>query len=162
MAVECEIRPIRKDDDAAMCAVIRTVMPEFGANGPGFAIHDPEVSGMFEAYNDPASAYFVIVQNGRVVGGCGIGPLSGAGKEICELRKMYFLREVRGRGYGLKMLTICLEKAKEIGYGYCYLETLETMAQAKLLYDKNGFAKLSAPMGDTGHFGCDAWYLKEL
>ena len=43
------IRPVRPGDDAAVAAIIRTVMPEFGADGPGFAIHDPEVSAMSAA-----------------------------------------------------------------------------------------------------------------
>jgi len=41
-----EIRPIETRDDAAIAAVIRTVMPEFGATGCGFAINDPEVDWM--------------------------------------------------------------------------------------------------------------------
>ena len=40
------IRPIEPRDDAAMAAIIRAVMPEFGADGPGFAIHDAEVDTM--------------------------------------------------------------------------------------------------------------------
>jgi putative acetyltransferase len=35
------IRPIRPGDDRFVAAIIRTVMPEFGAGGPGFAINDP-------------------------------------------------------------------------------------------------------------------------
>ena len=35
------LRPITPADDAAVANIIRTVMPEFGAGGPGFAIHDP-------------------------------------------------------------------------------------------------------------------------
>ena len=51
-----EIRPIRTDDDAAMADVIRTVMPEFGATGSGFAISDPEVDWMSRAYAAPRHA----------------------------------------------------------------------------------------------------------
>ena len=42
------MRPIEPRDDAAMARIIRTVMPEFGADGPGFAIHDAEVDTMSE------------------------------------------------------------------------------------------------------------------
>ena len=41
---ELKLRPIQPQDDAAVASIIRTVMPEFGADGPGFAIHDPEVN----------------------------------------------------------------------------------------------------------------------
>ena len=40
------IRTITQADDAAMATIIRTVMPEFGAVGSGFAISDPEVDWM--------------------------------------------------------------------------------------------------------------------
>jgi len=50
MSPSFQIRPIEPSDDAAMAAIIREVMPEFGADGPGFAIHDEEVDCMAEAY----------------------------------------------------------------------------------------------------------------
>ena len=43
------IRPITTADDAAMAAIIRGVMPEFGATGDGFAINAPEVDWMHRA-----------------------------------------------------------------------------------------------------------------
>ena len=59
------IRPITVSDDAAMAAIIRRVMPEFGADGPGFAIHDAEVDRMCEAYAQLHSAYFVVERDGQ-------------------------------------------------------------------------------------------------
>ena len=162
MAESFEIRLIEPGDDADIARIIRTVMPEFGAKGPGYAINDPEVSAMYEAYHRPDAVYFVLLREGRVVGGGGIGPLKGAAADTCELRKMYFLPEARGLGYGRDILERCLAVAKEKGYARCYLETLEHMDQAKRLYEKTGFKKLGKPMGATGHFGCDAWYVKIL
>ena len=83
-----------------MAAVIRRVMPEFGADGPGFAIHDPEVEHMHAAYAQPRSAYSVVELDGRVCGGGGVAALADAEADICELRKMYFLPELRGMGAG--------------------------------------------------------------
>ena len=62
------LRPIAPADDAAMAAVIRAVMPEFGACGDGFAINDPEVDWMSRAYAEPRHAYFVLERDGRVLG----------------------------------------------------------------------------------------------
>lgn len=156
------IAPIRPADSPGVAAVIRQVMPEFGASGPGFAIHDPEVGDMSTAYAAPGCAYFVIHHDQRVVGGGGIAPLTGGPAGFCELRKMYFLPELRGLGLGQQVMNRCLQAARELGYTHCYLETLEQMKQARALYAKNGFTPLPAPMGATGHFGCDAWYLKAL
>jgi len=156
------IRPIEPRDDAAVAAIIRTVMPEFGACGEGFAINDAEVDTMFAAYSQPRCAYFVVDLEGRVLGGGGIAPLSGADPELCELRKMYFLSELRGLGAGHELIEQCLSTARELGYKRCYLETLENMYAARALYEKVGFAPIDCPLGDTGHYGCDAFYLRDL
>src|SRR6478609_6738214 len=95
------IRPIEGRDDGAIAHIIRTVMPEFGASGAGFAIHDTEVDTMCAAYSQPGAAYFVVEALGpeaHVLGGAGIAPLEGGEEGVCELRKMYFLPELRGRG----------------------------------------------------------------
>ncbi|RYZ40563.1 MAG: GNAT family N-acetyltransferase [Myxococcaceae bacterium] len=162
MSTDLTLRPIEARDDAAVAAVIRAVMPEFGANGPGFALHDPEVDAMSAAYTRPRHAYFVVEHEGQVVGGGGIAPLDGGAPDVCELRKMYFLPQARGHGAGERLLRHCLEYARGAGYRQCYLETLAGMAQAQKLYQRLGFETLRAPMGSTGHFGCDRWYALDL
>lgn len=145
-----------------MAQVIRTVMPEFGASGPGFAINDPEVDHLTSAYAVPRAAYFVLVRQGRVVGGGGIAPLAGGDPAVCELRKMYFLREVRGHGQGRRMLQHCIEAARRLGYRRCYLETLTGMDAAQHLYAAAGFMALCGPLGVTGHFACDRYFALDL
>ena len=156
------IRTIRPADDAAMAAIIRTVMPEFGANGAGFAINDPEVDWMSRAYAEPRHAYFVVERDGVVLGGGGIAPLTGGDGDTCELRKMYFLREARGIGAGTAMMAQCLHAARDFGFRQCYLETLGGMDAAMRLYERSGFHRIDQPMGATGHGGCNAFYLLEL
>ena len=156
------IRPIRADDDAAMAAVIRTVMPEFGATGCGFAINDPEVDWMSLAYAEPRHAYFVVERDGAVLGGGGIAPLAGGDGDTCELRKMYFLPEARGFGAGAAMMATCLDAARGFGFARCYLETLSGMDAAMRLYERSGFRRIDRPMGATGHGGCNTFYLREL
>jgi putative acetyltransferase len=156
-------RPIRPEDDAAVASLIRTVMPEFGAGGAGFAIHDPEVDRMSAAFGGPRTRYCVVVDGpGRVVGGGGVAPLKGGAQDVCELQKMYFLREARGRGVGKALLAHLLAEARALGFRTCYLETLTTMEAAQGLYRHMGFAPLPGPLGSTGHFGCDRWYALPL
>jgi len=156
------IRPIEPRDNPAIAAIIRTVMPEFGADGPGFAIHDPEVNDMYAAYTRPRSAYFVVERDGVVAGGGGVAPLEGGETDICELRKMYFLPEARGIGAGNAMMQRCLETAREFGFKRCYIETLTGMDTAQALYLKHGFTALCEPLGGTGHFGCDRFFIRAL
>jgi putative acetyltransferase len=156
------IRPIEPRDDPAVARLIRSVMPEFGACGEGFAIMDPEVDAMSLAYAGDRARYWVVERDGRIVGGGGFAALEGGDAGTCELRKMYFLAEARGRGIGAELLALCLEAAKTCGFGSTYLETLENMHDARRLYEKSGFQKLEGPRGATGHYGCNSWYLREL
>ncbi len=156
------IRPIEPRDDASMAAIIRTVMPEFGAVGSGFAIGDPEVDWMSRAYAQPRCAYFVVERDGVVLGGGGVAPLAGGDGDTCELRKMYFLPQARGHGAGTAMMQRCLQAARDFGFRQCYLETLHGMDAAMKLYERSGFRRIDKPMGDTGHGGCNTFYLLSL
>ena len=43
-----------------------------------------------------------------------------------------------------------------------YLETLRGMDAAMRLYAKCGFEPIPGPLGATGHFSCDRYYLRDL
>jgi putative acetyltransferase len=156
------IRPVAERDNGALTGLLRDVMEEFGAAGAGSSFHDPEVLDMAAAYAGPGAAYFVVESGGRLVGGGGVGPLAGGEPRVCELRKMYLRPEARGRGLGRAVLARCLDVARQLGYQRMYLETRHTMRDARRLYERNGFAPVDKPIGHTGHFGCDAWYLCDL
>ena len=156
------IRPIESRDDPRMAEIIRTVMPEFGACGSGFAINDPEVDWMSRSYAQPRSAYFVVERDGVVEGGGGVAPLEGGDPGTCELRKMYFLPTLRGLGAGADVMRRSLDAARTFGFNRCYLETLTGMDAAMRLYEKNGFRRIDGPMGATGHGGCNTFYLMDL
>lgn len=156
------IRPITPADDGAVAAVIRTVMDEFDCTGAGFAIHDPEVDAMHAAYAAPGCRFFVITAGGRVAGCGGYGPLAGAEAGVCELRKMYFLPGLRGRGLGERFLRLLLDAMREDEYRRCYLETTSWMTAAQRLYERLGFAAVADAMGATGHHGCDRFYIRDL
>lgn len=157
-----DIRPIESRDDIAIADIIRTVMPEFGATGSGFAINDPEVDWMSRAYAQPRSAYFVVEQDGVVLGGGGIAPLDGGDADTCELRKMYFLPRARGKGAGAALMERCLDAARGSGFRRCYIETLGGMDAAMKLYERSGFERIPASLGATGHGGCNTFYLRAL
>lgn len=160
--VTASIRPIAKKDNAAMAKIVRAVLTEFGCTAQGFAIHDPEVNKMFEAYTQPRSIYFVIDDNGKIVGGGGLSSLKGGDADTCELQKFYILPEWRGMGYGQQLLDKSLKAARAFGFKRAYIETTAQMNHAAALYRHAGFTPLNGALGDTGHFSCDRWYAKDL
>ena len=60
------------------------------------------------------------------------------------------------------MMVRCLQAARGFGFRQCYLETLRGMDAAMRLYERSGFRRLEAPLGATGHGGCNAVYLLKL
>jgi putative acetyltransferase len=161
-APEFHLRRMQQDDNPAVAVIIREVMTEFGAVGDNYSIADPEVDAMFEAYPGPDAAFFVVERDGQVLGCGGMGPLQAGPADVCELRKMYFLPELRGTGMGTKLLGVILDAARTAGYQRCYLETLGTMTGARRLYLKHGFEPIDSPLGCTGHTGCNAWMIRDL
>lgn len=156
------IREIKTEDDAQIGEVIREVLVEMGAPKVGTAYADVSLDKMTATYNKDRAVYFVVDDDGKIIGGAGIAPLENFDGTICELQKMYFLPEARGKGLGADMMDVCLKKAKSFGFEKCYLETLPYMKEATALYVKSGFKNLDGPMGDTGHYSCNVWMIKSL
>lgn len=157
-----KIREIQLKDNKKIAKVIREILVEFGVPKVGTAYADKILDTLYEAYDTEKAIYYVIEKEGEIFGGAGIKQLDNYEGNVCELQKMYFLPEARGIGMGSKMMETCLKKAKEFGFEQCYLETLPYMEEARKLYRKAGFKDLDAPMGDTGHYSCNLWMLKEL
>ncbi|MDP3359403.1 MAG: GNAT family N-acetyltransferase [Lutibacter sp.] len=157
-----KIREIQSDDNKKIAKVIRKILIEFGVPKVGTAYADKILDTLYEAYDTENAIYYVIEKEGKIFGGAGIKQLDNYNGNVCELQKMYFLPEARGIGLGSKMMETCLQKAKEFGFEQCYLETLPYMEEARKLYRKAGFKDLDAPMGDTGHYSCNLWMLKDL
>jgi len=156
------IREIQAEDNLQIESVIKSTFIELGLPLIGTAYEDIETTRMFESYQEEKSIYFVIEQQGVIKGGGGVKLLSSLDDSICELQKMYFSIDLRGKGYGKKLLSKCLEAAQEMGYKYCYLETLSQLETAVNLYKQNAFKNLDTPLGNTGHNSCQVWMLKTL
>ena len=158
-----QIRPIQEPDNAAIAKIIRDTLEEFGANHPGTVYFDASTDHLYELFsNTPGSVYYIVTLHNKTVGGGGIFPTDGLPEGTCELVKMYLLPEARGRGIGTDLILRCMAYAKDAGYRQIYLESMPELQQALKTYEKLGFAYLSQPLGNTGHFGCGRWMLRSL
>ncbi|MFD1096549.1 GNAT family N-acetyltransferase [Salegentibacter chungangensis] len=157
-----KIREIQPEDNQQVAGVVRSVLVELGVPKVGTAYEDKALDDMYATYDKPRMSYFVVENKGKIIGGAGIAPLPGFEDEVCELQKMYFLPEARNRGVGAQMMNTCLEFGKANGFKKCYIETLPYMEGAKKLYKRTGFENLEEPLGDTGHYNCTVWMIKDL
>jgi len=157
-----QVRVLTPQDNQAVANVIRQVSYENGlTEDKGYGVADPTLEDMYSVYNNEKSKYWVIALNGKVVGGGGFAPLKGK-PEVCELQKMYFLPETRGKGLATKLVNMSLKEAKTMGYQSMYLETTECLGAAIKLYEKLGFEHLTQAWGETGHDACEVVMAKTL
>ena len=156
------IREVNDFDNAKLHNVLSDVMIEFGVPKKGTALGDPELKKMSNAYKNKRSVYYIIENDNKIFGGAGISKLKNSNKNICELQKMYFLKEARGIGMGRIMIEKCLSDAKNFGYTNCYIETMINMKSAQKLYLSKGFKFIEKPLGNTGHNACPVWMIKKI
>ncbi|HLX90576.1 MAG TPA: GNAT family N-acetyltransferase, partial [Puia sp.] len=98
----------------------------------------------------------------QIVGGAGIFPSPGLPTGLAELVKMYLLKEARGIGLGKQLIERCIDFARSAGYTGIYLETMPELKKAMHIYEQFDFYYLNGPLGNTGHFGCQVWMMKNL
>ena len=156
------IREIEPQDNAQLEQVIRACFHEFKIPLEGTAYSDAETPQMYESYQNENDVYFIIENNGDVLGGGGIKPLKDFNGEVCEIQKMYFSDKIRGKGYGRALFEKCMQAAKELGYKQCYLESAPQLKAAIHIYESYGFEHLKGALGNTGHFSCGVWMIKNL
>lgn len=156
------IRPMQRKDNGVVGAIIQQVLEEFNANKPGTAYYDQQLYELYNVFSTVDACYRIAELNGRVVGGAGIFSGVGLPPGYCELVKLYLLPEARGKGWGRLLIESCLASAKEMCYTHVYLETMPELSQAVPLYERMKFRYLPEPLGESGHFGCSIWMVKDL
>tara|TARA_B100001093_G_scaffold520430_1_gene615825 strand:+ start:7235 stop:7717 length:483 start_codon:yes stop_codon:yes gene_type:complete len=158
------IRAIEQKDNQQMGALIQQVLIEHEVPKKGTAYSDPFLFSLYDYYKDLDQAkYFVIVdENENVLGGCGYGPILNSEAHICEIQKMYFYPQTRGKGMGALMMKRVLEEAKNDAYSLCYIETMPQMQTAQRLYKNFGFEYIDEPIGETGHPSCSVFMTLNL
>jgi putative acetyltransferase len=133
------IKKASNTDITSIKGVVFTVLKEYGLNpdegGKDFDLSDIEKNyfnhnGYFGALTD---------NNNLLIGTFGLFPISN---KTCELRKMYLLKEYRGKGLGNFMLNEAINIAKEKNYNKIILETIEPLKEAISLYKKYGFKEI--------------------
>ncbi len=156
------IRQIQDSDDKQLAELIRDSLKENNLDIPGTAYFDSELDCLSNYYlNASDRVYYVLSDNqGKVYGGIGLskyGTMEGCG----ELQKLYLSSEIRGQGYGYKLITFLMEKAIEMGYKLLYLETHRNLTAAIHIYEKMGFQKIERLPGSI-HSTMDRFYILPL
>lgn len=97
---------------------------------------DQDLSNLDVNYRE---GFFGLVEDGsKIVATFALLPIA---ENIVEIRKMYALKAIRGKGLGKWMVNYLLQIAQENGYEEVELETASPLKEAIYLYEKMGFTE---------------------
>ena len=158
MTSSLETKPLAPEYDAAVAELIRSNLRSYHLDIPGTAYYDEALDHLSAYYRQPGRAYFVLLENGVVVGGIGLAEFRG---DCCELQKLYLADAVKGRGLGYELIRSVEEQARALGYRSIYLETHTNLAAAIHVYERSGYREIPRPAGVV-HSTMNRFYRKEL
>ncbi|MEW6493545.1 MAG: GNAT family N-acetyltransferase [Cyanobacteriota bacterium] len=136
-----EIKPIQNHQIEEVKQVIFTVCHELWQVSEETSRRYDAMSDIDDVrshYFDNNGTFLVIVDDGKVVG---CGAIRRLSDDISELKRMWLLKEYRGRGLGMKLAQMLLDFARNTGYKKVRLDTLDEQKQAPALklYKRLGF-----------------------
>ena len=157
-----KIREILPKDNQALAELIRYNLKNHGLDIKGTVYFDEGLDRLSDFYiGSDTRGYFVLVDDAdRVLGGIGFAEFPDF-KGCAELQKLYLADEVKGKGYGYKLIEHVEKKMMEKGFTASYLETHENLKVALHTYEKSGYKQIERPKS-VMHGAMTHFYFKEL
>ncbi len=150
------IREATNDDCEQVKSLVFGVLHEYELK-PDPKDTDADLNNIELNYHHRGGLFEVLVDcEETIVGTVGIYPID---LHTCELRKMYFAKSIRGKGYGRKLLERTLKQAKFYGFSTMTLETASVLKEAIHLYESVGFRQF---IPEHKAERCDSAYMLEL
>lgn len=151
-------KPLTCQYDPILARLIRMNLEAYHLDIPGTVYFDDGLDHLSQYYSLDGRAYYVLLQNGAVIGGIGFAGFEG---DCCELQKLYLADAAKGQGLGYDMIAYIEDRAREMGYKRIYLETHSNLQAAIHIYEKSGYTEIARPER-VSHSTMDKFYLKEL
>jgi putative acetyltransferase len=130
------IRTATNQDKDRITALLFGVLSEFGLQ-PNPESTDADLNDIEKNYLAAGGSFELLEdREGNLLGMVGLCPLD---EETCELRKMYFVPQVRGLGLGKLILERTINHARQSGFRKITLETAGVLKGAIHLYLSFGF-----------------------
>lgn len=134
------IRPATNEDISRIRTIVRAILLEYDLHPDPNGV-DADLSDIERNYFELGGFFDLVLDGaGEIVGTVGLYDI---GDRVCELRRMYLLKKVRGRGWGRQLLGRVIERARALGFRRIELETADVLVEAIHLYERYGFRPIS-------------------
>lgn len=150
------LRDWQPSDRLGAAAVIQQVLGEYGLGWqPETA--DRDVVKVERYYYQAGGQFWVVLQGADLVGTAAYYPVA-RGEKAVEIRKMYLLPSVRGKGLGRYLLQELEKAIQAAGWQQIWVETATVLRSAVRLYESHGYQ----PATGVETPRCDRIYCKYL
>lgn len=97
-----------------------------------------DINNVESHYFDNNGTFLVLLDEERIVG---TGAIRKLDNQVCELKRMWLVKKFRGKGYGLQMVQMLFDFARQAGYEKVRLDLADEKHQYQALkfYKKLGF-----------------------
>lgn len=150
-------------DDAALVSVLAATTfyeayfeQDESGNLAGYISEAFDKDKIAAELTDAVNSFLLVYRSGRAAGYAKLVRHSTldciTGTNPVELKRIYILERVYGKGLGQRLLEHSLALAKSEGFDSLWLQVWEENPRARRFYDKYGFAavgKVQVPYGDV-------------
>lgn len=135
---------LRPADSPSHVTWVRELFLEY-AQSLGFSLcfqgFDEELAGLPGDYAPPDGRLLLATHEGQPAGCVALHKLD---TDICEMKRLYVRPQFRGKGLGLALAERIIAEARQTGYQYLRLDTVEPiMRTAVVMYRKLGFREIA-------------------
>jgi len=138
------VRPWNAADGLDAWRVVKTVFDEYGFTLEAMD-YDRDLRDIQGQYLDCGGGFWVLEEDGQVVGCVGMRPVSEA---LVELRRLYLVPDVRKRGYGRDLIMTAVDWGRARGYPTIELWSDVAFERAHVLYEAAGFKRVGFRVAD--------------
>ena len=130
----CRARIWKSEDREIVGEIIKEILESYGF--PFEPDNTDKDALLVEEYyiRDNRGEFWVVeTHSGRIVGTAAFYE-SNKGDESVEIRRMYLVPEMRGKGLGKALLNLIEQRIKAKGYVKVYIKTASVMKEACIMY----------------------------
>ena len=108
-----------------------------------FQNFEQELATLPGEYAPPRGSVLMATVGGALAGCCALRPLDTSDyPNAAEMKRLFVRKPFRGFGLGRQLAESIMEAARQLGYDWLLLDTLDDMEAARALYEDLGFEEI--------------------